>query len=205
MGLKPPDPPDDYGPGLNCTSCYEPGKTPNYVFVRFWGIVACAARPNPPNGYTFVCAQDPLHPCWFTGQLDFRGHTWEAFFQLSVMGPGGIQSFLELTIPGSGWNAFFACDGAECDRAFDTPYTVCPGWSGSGGIGAVLVFSAAIIIGLTSHYHFVTSPKTRYENFEVGIDHSVFRLANHTGPSNCLFLIEHEEFVIMPPDHPGHF
>lgn len=198
MGIHLPPAPPDYGDGDDCSRCLAPGHTPNYVFVRFWDIVACAARPDPPNGYTFVCAQDPLNACQFSGSLEFGGYTWEAFFQYSVFSGGIWKSFLELTIPGSGWNAFFADDGPECGTIFDSPYTVCPGWSGGGGRAIVDVVMTSIIIMLTGCYHFVTQRPTFYEHFPCGIDHHNIRLASKFDNTNVLVLFDEEDLDLAP-------
>lgn len=205
MGLLPPEPPDDYGPGDDCTECFESGQTPNYIFVQFHGVVACSTNPVPPNGVVILCEQNPLKPCEFLGQFTWRGNSWECLYQMNVLGPGGDQSFLELVVMGLGLTAYFAADGSPCDIEFPTSYTACPAWGGAGGHGHVRSFSGAVIIGLTHHYHFVTVPGVRYEVDEVGIDHYQMRLATHFDHTNVLMLIEKEEFVIMEPDHPGHF
>ena len=204
MGLIPPDPPPDYGPGNDCSHCWEPGHTPNYVFIRFWDITACPGSPAAPNGIAFVCAQVAVSPCTFRGDITFRGNTWRAEFVAAHMPVATWISSIQLSVLGLGLTAFFAEDATPCNEIFENPYTVCPAWGGGGGRAIVEVFDTAIIIGLTNHYHFCTNPGVRYEKWKVGIDHSVFRLANVNGHTNCLFLIDREDFVIMPPDHWPH-
>lgn len=190
MGLKVPDPPDDYGYGDDCPACWAAGKTPNYVFIRFWDVAACGANPAPPNGWPFICKQLPLQACKFTGTLEFGGFTWQAIY---IAWSGEIE-LIRTDFPSL---SYFWKVGGACCRVFPVNDNTCPAWGGENGRALVTYIIDHIIILLTSCYHFVTLPGTLYERWEVGIDHWVYRLANVRDKTNCLFLIDDEETV--PP------
>lgn len=199
MGLIPPDPPPDYGPGDDCLTCYASGHTPSHVFMRFLDVDACPGNPAPPNGLTFTCEQDPVNPCLFSGSLEIGGNTWVASYVMSV-----AEAQLELS--GAPAKIYFYAEEDPCSLDFPTNENTCALWDGENGSCKIKVFEAAIIIGLTHHYHFVTNPDTRYEFFPCGIDHWNYRLANVNGHTNVLFLIDDEDFDILPADHdPGPF
>lgn len=194
MGLIPPVPPPDYGPGDDCIQCYAPGHTPNHVFMKFSSVDACPGNPDPPNGQTFACAQDLINPCLFSGSLTSGGNTWVASYVMSV-------AEAQLSLSGAPAKIYFYASENPCALKFPTNENTCVFWDGEHGSCEVKVTEAAIIIGLTNHYHFVTPPGTRYEFFACGIDHWNYRLANIHGKTNCLFLIDDEDFVILPSGH----
>lgn len=202
MGLIPPKPPPDYGPGPDCLACHAPGRTPNYVFVRFWNIVQCSGCEAPPNGYTFICKQEVGFPCRYSGTLEFGGGTWLAQYVAHIFHGGVWKSTLQLTRVAGACPAHFADEGAPCAVEFLTPYTSCPTWGGTGGTGHVLVYTAVIIITLTNCLHFCTLQGVRYEHFQCGMDHHIFRLANVNGKTNCLFYIDEEDVEV--PDLSAH-
>ncbi len=192
MGLIPPIPPPDYGPGDDCLVCFAPGHTPNYVFIRFWDIVPCWEHPDPPNGYTFICKQHDVNPCVFIGFLEFGGHTWEARWD-------PLESGLRLWKTDPPGLFYFRGFVDPCVQDFPTNMFTCPDNDAEGGHGHVDVFTTAVIIGFTSHYHLVTVPGVRYEHFECGIAHSCWRLAAKFDHTNILVLLDDQDFVIYPP------
>lgn len=193
MGLKIPPLPDDYGAGLDCLDCHPAGKAPNYVFVRFWDITACPGKADPPNGYTFICAQDPLTPCNYLGELDFGGVHWHCYYHSCFRLGAFVYSELILDSIGEGWPSHFGERTDPCTVDFSNPYTTCPGWGGGGGHAHVQVFVPPIIIALTSHLHFVTQPKPLYEIQDVGMDHQLVHLASRYDKTNVLIYIDSQE------------
>lgn len=193
MGLTPPTPPPDYGPGDDCLVCYAPGHTPNYCFIRFWDIESCGFAPDPPNGCCFVCKQNAINPCVFIGELEFGGETWEARWD-------AWESGLRLWMTSAPSWFVFRCLEDACVQDFPTNEFECNGKEYFGGHGHVDIFTTAIIIGFTHHYHFVTVPGVKYEHFKCGIDHSCWRLAAKHDHTNILILLDEEDFVIQPPD-----
>lgn len=190
MGLKVPKPPDDYGYGNDCGQCFPAGKTPNYVFARFWDVDACPTYPAAPNGWPFILKQQAIDPCAYIGDLEFRGNLWRCIFTIDV-------SEIELFIVNPAFDHYFYGRDAACTVVFPVNLDECVHWCGVNGRAIVTVVIDHIIILLTSCYHFVTLPGTLYERWEVGIDHWVYRLANVTDKTNCLFLIDDEDTV--PP------
>lgn len=194
MGLEVPDVPDDYGYGDDCIHCWPAGKTPLYVFVRFWDIETCPGCPTPPNGYTFVCKQDPVVPCRFVGQLTFGGWTWQAIWLCWAKPFEDDISEITITAEGSPCASPFWQEGAPCQQDYDNFYVDCAGIKGGkNGHAHVTVYIDPIIIFLTSHYHLVTAPGVRYEYFAAGMDHAVYRLASKFDHTNVMFLIDKEE------------
>lgn len=68
--------------GYDCPTCYEPGKTPKHVYVRFSEIVKCSDAwcdgfPSAPNNHAFCLEQVPNFPCfWY-----YLGSTWELMYR----------------------------------------------------------------------------------------------------------------------------
>lgn len=196
MGLEVPDIPDDYGYGDDCLHCWPAGKTPNYVFIRFWDITPCPGIPAPPNGYCFVCKQDPLKPCRFFGTLDFNGLTWLAQW-VSWAWPGVDPiSEIQLNAQDVLFSASFYEEGIPCQQDYAVNFCTCPGWGGTGGHAHVTVYVDPIIIALTSEYHFVTTPGVLYEFDDCGMDHRWYRLCHKIDHTNIMILLDVEELEL---------
>lgn len=193
MGLKIPDLPDDYGVGRDCEACYDPGKTPNFVFIRFWDIEACPGNPPPPNGRTFICAQDPVIDCKFMGEIDFGGLKWRVTYMMVTLWGELVVSSINLGDVGAIYPAYFNEVGGPCAVDFMANDMLCPDAGGEGGHGHVQVIVPIIIITLTSGYHFVTTPNFLYEMQDVGMDHKLVHLADRNGKTNVLIYIDEED------------
>lgn len=192
MGLKIPDLPDDYGAGDDCLACHAAGKTPNYVFARFWDVVPCPGKPNIPNGYPFVCKQIPGHPCEYSGDIEFEGITWRAYYDMHA--PIGMGHRAEISLGQAvppGVAAFFSWTD-DCGRYFDTNMQACPGDGGEGGRAIVTVYIDPIIIALTSEYHFVTIPGFLYDFADCGMDHRWYRICHKIDHTNIMIYLDLE-------------
>lgn len=207
MGEKIPDDPDDYVKGLDCLCCFDLGKTPKYLFIRFWDITACIGNPKPPNGYTFIAVQHYAHGCAYEGELDFGGSTWRVNLNLCVWYIDKMVSTITLGIVGSEVPAYFEEHTTPCTMDFMTNSLTCPDWGGEGGHAHVEIFGPPIIILLCSGFPtihpflphgfgFVTQPKRLYEMKEVGMDHTLVRIATKFDKTRIYFYIDNED---LPP------
>lgn len=197
MGLKVPKPPPDYGYGDDCLDCWPAGKTPNYVFVRFWDITACPTRPKPPNGMPFICKQNPAFPCLYEGEFVFEGITWMAFYNSWIFNPAGHQCDLQLWPDVPGGNVYFYSLIGACSVDFDNVLTCVGGFWGEGGHAHVTIYIDPIIIALTSCYHFATIPGVLYEHEDCGMDHAWYKLNHRIDKTNVLIYLD-KEHVISP-------
>lgn len=194
MGERIPEPPDDYGVGDDCLHCFAAGKTPNYLFVRFWNVTPCSGKPNIPNGYCFTCAQVPSQPCQFIGDRDFEGVTWRAYLDMHAAFGGGHRAEISLgqAVP-PGVAAFFGWT-TDCGMDFDTNLQSCPGDGGEGGRAIVTIYIDPIIIALTSAGGLVTRPGILYDYFHVDDPFVVYHIAHTHDRTNVLFLIDRDNF-----------
>lgn len=193
MGNPIPPQPPDAGFGDDCLRCHAAGKTPNYVFIRFWDIVPCGANPPPPNGMTFICAQDPGTPCYYRGDLNFGGINYQCHYNMATWQAGIWYAELQLNSPDTPQPLYFWQLTDMCAVDFSINNNTCPPNAGTGGHAHVQVFVPPIIILLTTHYHFVTTDHPLYEIQEVGMDHKLVHLADRNGKTNCLFYIDTQE------------
>lgn len=193
MGLRLPPIPDDYGVGDDCLKCHPAGKSPNYVFVRFWDIIPCGANPAPPNGRTFICAKDPFKSCRYYGELDFGGYAWQCHYHSAVWTPRGWFGDIQLNSPDTPQPLFYFEEKAICSVSFNANLNTCPPHGGTDGHAHVQVFIPVIIILLTSHYHFVTFDDPLYEIQDVGMDHKLVHLAHRNSKTNVLIYLDDEE------------
>jgi len=188
MGLKIPPRPPDYGAGDDCLACWPAGKTPNYAFIRFWDIEACPGFGDPPNGYCFVSKQDPVFPCLFVGELHFAGYLWRATYLATF-------STVQLVTWTPGLLNYFYAEEIPCSQSFPTNLNVCPFFAGESGHCHVTVIIDPIIIALTSGYHFATIPGILYDNFDVGMDHAIYRIAHTNDKTNVMIYLDKEEMT----------
>lgn len=128
MGQRMPDEPIEYG--NNCSSCFALGKTPKYVYARFFLLEGCTygwvppCHP-PPNDRLFKLTQTAISNClWRYEQsgwkVDFRA--WYppisgAYLQL--FDDDGYNYFSDQHTgcidEGFVWtNGFLSCTGSSC-------------------------------------------------------------------------------------------
>lgn len=187
MGSKVPPLPPDFGVGDNCLACWSTGKTPNYVFIRFWDISPCPGEAPPPNGYPFICKQFEHDACQFDGTLEFGGKTWIVFFH-ALYG----QLYLYLDEPG--YPYYFYADGDACALDFVNQLDPCPNFAGEGGRAHITIYTDPILIALTTSYGFCTVPGILYDSFDVTSPNAVYHIAHTGDKTNVLFLIDKDEF-----------
>ncbi|MBA7658502.1 hypothetical protein ES703_66458 [subsurface metagenome] len=204
MGLKIPPIPDDYNVGRDCEACFEPGKTPNYVFIRFWDIEPCLGNPPPPNGYTFICAQDPAIDCKFMGELDFGGLKWRVTYIMATLWGEEVVSSINLGDVGAIYPAYFNEVGGPCAVDFMANDMLCPDGGGEGGHAHVQVIIPMLIIILSTGassipvsgdpgYGFLPLDGLLYEQQDVGMDHKLIHLAHRNGKTNVLIYVDDED------------
>jgi len=89
-----PDKPILYG--VNCSQCWDPGKTPKFLYARFINVIRRTDLvPDvciiPPNDRVFKLTQDPMEPCaWFYDQSG-----WTVRFDLVMQGVGNTWLYLD--------------------------------------------------------------------------------------------------------------
>lgn len=97
MGQPMPDIPIVYG--ADCLQCWDPAKTPKYVYARFSLVKRRTDQVpdvciTPANDRMFKLTQDPMEPCaWFYDQSG-----WTVRFDLVMQGVGKTWLYLDDTI-----------------------------------------------------------------------------------------------------------
>ncbi|MCK4787775.1 MAG: hypothetical protein KAV87_28735, partial [Desulfobacteraceae bacterium] len=149
MGLRVPDIPDDYGFGDDCLPCHDAGETPNYVFVRFYGIQSCPGRFPPPNGYLFTCKQTVGDPCIWHGEIEISTGKWSCNYDADF--PWGLERRSEVVL--SHVDPFevavFTSRSAGCSALHVNLQTNCTMGAGFNGSAVITIYIDPIIIFLT--------------------------------------------------------
>jgi len=191
MGHKIPPPYPEVEFGVDCPSCtpspWYPGRTPIWLYATFQGVHSQQGYPAFPNRHPFTLHQDAAISCLWLGAEYIEGYNW--LIRLDMW-----QGLLNVIIEGPPWEYSFWSLVSPCtfnypnQRSPDPPHG---GWGGTGHIGYSAIPLATL---LTSHYHLLPRAGTLFEQSDVGIDHTMIRLANPLAHSCCYVLIDTQAF-----------
>lgn len=189
MGTKIPPPPGDFPAGEDCPACtpgvFPSGGWPKYLYVTFSGMTACPGFSPAPNGYPFRLEQT-FAPCEYQLLHEYQGSEWWIHLELTLSRlrlwnqdePGGIT---------------FWGTADPCSLAFPTNIASCPANNAEGGSAIVQVTYAPLASLLVGPYGFMSRSTTLFEQADVGLDHTLIRLADKTDHSRCYFYVDRED------------
>lgn len=105
-----PDEPIEYG--NNCSNCFDPDKTPEFLYARFSLIAQCPPpiRPScriPPNDRVFKLSQTGIYPCGYL----YDGTEWRVHITLWRSPPA---------------QGSFRLEDVDGNIYFDVMFDVCP-------------------------------------------------------------------------------
>ena len=132
MGQRMKDEPILYGD--DCLQCWDSGKTPKHVYVRFAIIKRRTDQVpdvclTPPNDRVFKLTQDSREPCaWFYDQAG-----WTVRFDLVMQGVGNTWLYLDDTIGNHYYSSITAScyqGGTVLHNDFDGTEPICCGYIG---------------------------------------------------------------------------
>ena len=135
MGIRVPPEPDPFE--NDCLACYDPGKTPKYLYAIFGGIEhnrnIMPGSLEPPNG-SYRITQDPLRACrWI---LDGKDWFIEYYANGSPLGPTRASSLVAIHLFFD--ISFWATDTEPCTNTFRNELTIGPAQPWGGGAAWVL-------------------------------------------------------------------
>lgn len=162
--------------GDACFCHPEPVSTPARIYVLFNGLTPCPGKPVPPNGTTFVCAQDSFDPCLFFSGPDSNGFVANVQFFCAL---GDVT--VGLFIP-AGDSSFFSLLNTPISEyeAFSNDQIACaPGRSAFGGVASI--FWLDTVFEQVLDFNLPTDGDGLFlETFQVSSTKFVNRYANKT-------------------------
>lgn len=190
MGTPVPDPPIDYA--NDCIACrtggytlWEPGETPEFVYVYFAGIEKCPlAIKEPPNGQTFKLTQDPLNACHWRHvgsewTVDWYSYDWiEMQSRVVLFETGGLVMFS---------SRLDNCP-LECS-VYHNGIEICA-WPVAARFGVAVVHWMGIVLGIIVGLNLPTGSQIMHELFVTDDDKIVHKFCLPKYSMNVKFLMD---------------
>jgi hypothetical protein len=169
--------------GLDCLTCFLPGRTPKTVKIVFEDIEACPGYPvKPPNNWLFTLKQHPGIPClWYN--WDFTD-----WYIVLTYTPDDSQLICNHMIDPTG-QLFSSVILTPCVKLFNNQFT-CASGDTFNGRGRVLFQPDNWPDVLANQYSFCPNPGTLFDRSPSADGGQVIKLANRRDKSNILIKVE---------------
>ncbi len=173
---------------LICTGLFPAGKTPKYIYIVFEGIEKCeGAFHDPPNGQKFVLEQHPLDHCTWYNSSHPSIYIIVSFTELWTLVEANF-----LDPPDEFFNSLETA--SPCVKESISNATDCEGWSYFNGTAKLFWEADGIPYQIAVTMGFTNQSEVLSDRLECGIDHEVIKLCRRCDKTNCLFLVDLEDF-----------